>query len=154
MKKMIKFLILSGLAATALQAQVGIKSESLQLVLEDDKKVWKQATKVIPGTVIRYINTVTNDDKEVATNLVVVNNVSEYMEYQSDSATCGSNQCEITYAVDIKEGYKTPGELYITDPKTKLTRLAKASEYRSIRWVIKKLDKNAVVKVQYESKLK
>lgn len=154
MKKMIKLLLLSGLALSAVQAEVGITSKSLQLVLEAEKEVWKPTTSVIPGTVIKYINTVKNDDKQVATDLVVVNNISKHMEYQEGTAACSSNQCDITYAVDLKEGYKTPGELYITDPKTKLRRLAKAKEYTAIRWVIKKLDKNAMVDVEYRSKLK
>jgi uncharacterized repeat protein (TIGR01451 family) len=154
MNKLAKIIVVSGLAlVTALQAQVDINTQSLQLVLEKDKKVWKPATRVVPGTVIKYVNTVTNDDKEVANDLVVVNNISKYMELVPNTVAC-SDECDITYAVDLKEGYKKPSELYIVDPKTKLRRLAKPSEYVSIKWVIDTLDKNAVITVQYESKLK
>ena len=154
MRKIKSILLVSSLfLVTAIQAQVDIKSQSLQSEKTEKGVKWVEAKTVIPGTIIRYVNTISNDNEKVATNLEVVNHISKHMELVSGTVKCEGG-CDITYAVNLKEGYKSPSNLYVIDKKTGKSRLAMAKEYVSIKWVINTLERNKSKMVQYESKLK
>ncbi len=149
-----KILLVSGLLiTTAVQAQVDIKSQSLQMEKTEKGVKWVKATTVVPGTVIRYVYDISNDDKDIAENVEFVNHISKHMEMQENTMSCTGN-CDITYSVDIKEGYKKPSNLYVIDTQTKKRRAAMAKDYVSIKVIIKTLGKNKTKTIHYESKLK
>ena len=135
------------------QAKVTISSQSYQKVVKNKKAKWVQATKVVPGSVIRYINTLQNKGKEAAENLVVVNAVPEHMEYVKGTAVCQS-KCNVTYSVDGGKTFAKSKKLFVKDKKTKKKRRANASEYTTIKWVVAKLNGAKKTTVEYKAKLK
>jgi uncharacterized repeat protein (TIGR01451 family) len=138
------------------QANVSINSASFQEQTKVDangKKVkeWVKASKVVPGTVIRYVNSLENSGEKSATKLVVNNPVPENMEYVANSASCESG-CSISYSVDGGKTYKQPEELFLGVGEER--HVAQASEYTDIRWVVDSLDATSQSTVEYKARLK
>jgi len=138
------------------QANVSINSASFQehtKVNANGEKVkeWVKASKVVPGTVIRYVNSLENSGDKSATKLVVNNPVPENMEYVANSASCESG-CSLSYSVDGGKTYKQPEELFLGVGKEK--HLAMASEYTDIRWVVDALAATSQSTVEYQARLK
>lgn len=151
-----KLLMTSALLLTMVQANVSINSASFQeqtkITANGEKvKEWVKASKVVPGTVIRYVNSLENSGEKSATKLVVNNPVPENMEYVANSASCAS-ECVLSYSVDGGENYAQPEELYVGVGKER--HLAKASEYTDIRWVVDSLGATAQSSVEYKARLK
>ena len=153
-KKVAVFMVSIALSVPVL-ANVTIVTESYQKVYDKKGKhyIWKEATKVVPGNVVRYVNTVSNNGSKRAEKLVVTNHIPEHMEYVRATAKCQS-RCTIDYSVDGGKHFAKPDKLYIKDPKTKKRRLAKAGEYTTIRWTIDKLDPKKSTTVEFKARLK
>jgi len=151
-----KLVITSALLLTLVQANVSINSASFQeqtkITASGEKvKEWVKASKVVPGTVIRYVNSLKNAGAKPATKLVVSNPVPENMEYVANSASCAS-ACSLSYSVDGGENYGLPESLYVGVGKER--HLAKASEYTNIRWVLDSLGATSQSSVEYKAQLK
>ena len=134
------------------QAQVIIKSQSFQKIIKKKKTKWVKATKVIPGSVVLYVNTLKNKGKEKAKNLMVINNIPAHMNYVKGTAKCKS-KCSVTYSVDGGKTFNKPKKLFVKDKKTKKVRRAKAKEYTTIKWVVAKLKGSKKTTVQYQARL-
>jgi len=146
----------SALLLTLVQANVSINSTSYQEVTKitasgEKVKEWVRASKVVPGTVIRYVNSLENSGDKAATKLVVNNPVPENMEYVANSASCAGT-CLISYSVDGGEHYGQAEALYVGVGQER--HLAKASEYTNIRWVLESLDARSKSSVEYKARLK
>lgn len=149
---MIQIGLTLALLSAAAQAEVTITSKSYQKVIKHKKAKWVKATKVVPGNVVLYINTVHNKGKETAKNLTVVNAVPEHMNYIKGSAKC-KGRCDITFSIDGGKHFAKPSKLIVKDKKTKKRRRARASEYTTIKWVIPSLKGGQKTKVQYKARL-
>jgi len=139
----------------ALQAEVTISSASYQQVIKKDKsgkkvKQWVKATKVVPGTEVRYYNTLKNKGKDQAQKLVVVNAIPKHMQYIKGTAKCKS-KCKITYSVDGGKTFNKPKKLFVG--KGKKRHRAKASEYTTIQWVVDTLAGEEKTVVEYKARL-
>lgn len=138
------------------QADVSISSSSFQETLKvspsgEKVKTWEKATKVVPGTVIRYVNTLLNSGTQVATKLVVKNPIPKNMLYVANSATC-SSECTVSYSVDGGSSYYQASELYVGLGEKR--HLAKASDYTNIQWVVSRLNATSQSSVEYKALLK
>jgi uncharacterized repeat protein (TIGR01451 family) len=156
MKNLVKTSIVLLAMMSMAQANVSINSASFQehtKVLPGGKKVkeWVKASKVVPGTVIRYLNTLTNSGDKKATKLVVNNPIPENMEYIANSASC-QGSCTISYSVDGGKTYKQPEELFVGVGEER--HQAQASEYTDIRWVVDALAATSQSAVEYKARLK
>lgn len=154
MKKIV--LALGGLGLIAsLAADVSLTSASYQEVADNTGPKgtlkWAPAAKVIPGTKIRYINTIHNNGNEAAQKLVTDNAIPLHMRYVAQSAAC-ENTCKVLYSVDGGKSFGETQNLFVSDDGKK--RLAKPSEYTNIRWTIDALGANQSTTVQYEAILK
>lgn len=156
MKNLVKtsavFLALASMA----QANVSINSASYQEATKVDsngekEKEWVRASKVVPGTVIRYVNSLENSGEQSATKLVVSNPVPTNMEYVANSASCQS-ECTLSYSVDGGKSYKQPEELFLGVGAER--HIANASEYTHIRWVVDSLSATSQSSVEYKARLK
>jgi len=153
MKKLLVGLTIAlSVMALNVQADVTIKSQSYQKVIKKKKAKWVKAAKVVPGSVVLYVNTLKNKGKETAQNLTVVNAIPEHMDYLKSTAKCKS-KCDITYSVDGGKTFNKAKKLFVKDKKTKKMRRAKASEYTTIKWVVGKLKGGKKTTVQYKAKL-
>jgi len=151
-----KLIMTSALLLTMVQANVSINSASYQEVTKitasgEKVKEWVRASKVVPGTVIRYVNSLENSGDKAATKLVVNNPVPENMEYVANSASCAGT-CLISYSVDGGEHYGQAETLYVGVGQER--HLAKASEYTNIRWVLESLEARSQSSVEYKARLK
>jgi uncharacterized repeat protein (TIGR01451 family) len=149
MKKGFLSILLIFAFSFVLYADVNIKSESLQEKIINKQTKWVQAAKVIPGTKIRYVNTVTNNGNETAQNLIISNPMPKHMLYVAGSAKC-AGVCSITYSLDGKL-FDVPAKLFVIENGKK--RLAKAIEYKAIRWVVQALDAKQSSSVQFDATL-
>ena len=138
------------------QADVSISSTSLQektKVSSSGEKVkeWIKAEKVVPGTVIRYVNTLNNSGNTPATQLVVNNPIPKNMQYVANSAICATS-CSVSYSIDSGKSYHRAEELYIGVAEER--HLANTSEYTDIRWVVDSLSASSQSSVEYKARLK
>jgi len=144
------------MSSVALQANVSISSASFQERAEvqsngEKKIVWVKASKVVPGTVIRYVNGLENSGDKAAEKLVINNPIPENMEYVASTAKCKSG-CSVVYSVDGGKTFNTPSDLFVGEGKER--HVAKASEYTNIRWVLDRLDAESKSSVEYKARLK
>jgi len=149
MKRLILSFIL--LYTVVLEAKVTINSASYQQVVKNGKKRWVKATKVVPGTIILYINTISNSGNSSASNLIIDNKIPKEMKYIRHSAK-SKLRANITYSVDNGKSYHKPNRLYVRKHGKRVR--AKAYDYTNIRWVIKRLKAKTKTVVQYRAKLK
>jgi len=94
--------------AKAAKSPVTVTTASYQLVVKKVKdkkgkikkvKKWVKATKVIPGTIVRYIDTIHNNSADPLSTVAIKNPINEHLTYVAGSAKAESN-ATITYSVD------------------------------------------------------
>jgi len=156
MKKPVLVTIFTLLATVFAHANVTIEStsyqEQIKTTVEGEKiTTWVEAKKVMPGSVVKYVNMMTNHTKQNATKLVVNNPIPKNMEFIQGSASC-LEDCTISYSVDGGRHFMKASELYIGTKDDE--HLAKASEYTNIRWVLSVLNKKSKSSVEYKARLK
>ena len=156
MRFFVKASLLLFSVVTMSQANVSISSTSLQevtKVTETGEKIkeWAKTEKVVPGTLVRYVNTLVNSGNTTATKLLVKNPIPKNMEYVAGSAAC-QGSCSLSYSIDGGQSFNSPSELYIGIGENR--HLAKASEYTDIRWIIDSLAANSQSFVEYKARLK
>ena len=106
------------------------------------------AGKVVPGDQVVWTITAKNICDKSTDNVVVANPVPEHMTYLADSASGVGT--DITYSLDGKD-FKKAADLTVRD-SSGVSRAARPSEYRYIRWVFKApFDKGAVAFVRYRA---
>jgi len=104
-------------------------------VVEQGQKVMRLAPagKVVPGDEVVWTITATNVCKTPTDNVVIANPVPEHMTYVANSAI--GTGTDIAYSLDGKE-FDGGTDLQVrTDDGT--LRVARAFEYRAIRWTYK-----------------
>lgn len=156
MKSILSATLIISVATMALYADVSIVSSSYQEQVKvapsgEKVKSWVKSHKVVPGTVIRYVNSIENSGVDEAQKLVIDNPIPENMLYLPNTATCQSS-CEVTYSADGGVSFHTPTELYIGVGQER--HIARASEYTNIRWVVDALLASSQSYVEYQARLK
>ncbi len=147
--------------ADAPKSPVSVTTASYQLVTKKVKtksgkykkvKKWVKATRVVPGTIVRYIDTVTNSSEEPLQNVAIKNPIDEHLTYVAHSAKAETN-ATITFSVDGGNHFDVPAKLYVTDEKGKKHR-AQPKQYNAIQWVIAEVPARGKVTVEFKGKLK
>lgn len=156
MRKILKIslVILSLTAMTYANVSITASSYQEQTVVSQDgekSSEWVSAKKVVPGTVIKYVNSLNNSENKLATKLVVTNLVPDNMEYVADSASCQTG-CVLSYSVDGGKSYRQPSELFVGAGEKR--HMANAREYTNIKWVIEQLKAKSQSNVEYKARLK
>jgi len=147
MKNLFIAIVVLFTTVTSIEAKVKVSTASYQKM----GKKWVKAAKVVPGTKVKYINTLSNSGGSNATNLVIVNTIPKEMQYIANSAKC-KGKCTITYSVDGGKSYTTPRKLYVKKGSRKIR--AKAGDYTNIRWVVNTLKGGSKKTVQYDAVLR
>jgi len=93
MKVLVKTAFLAVSLIGMAEANVSISASSYQektQLSEDGQKVkaWVKAEKVVPGTVIRYVNALNNSGNKLATKLVVDDTISKNKDEVGECASC------------------------------------------------------------------
>jgi len=147
MKHLFLAIVVLFTTVTTVSANVTISSSSYQKV----GRKWVAAAKVIPGTQVRYINTLSNKGANAASNLIVDNAIPKEMKYIANSAKCQGN-CIITYSVDGGKNYASPKKLFVKKGSRKMR--AQEEDYTNIRWVVSKLNGGTQQSVEYSALLR
>jgi len=156
MKFFLKTSLVLCTVASLAQANVSISSTSFQELTKvtpsgEKSKEWVKTEKIVPGTVVRYVNTLENSGVEIATKLLVKNPIPNNMEYVADSAAC-QGTCSVSYSIDGGQTFNDPSELYVGVGENR--HVAKASEYTDIQWIVNSLSANSQSFVEYKARLK
>ncbi len=156
----IKGLLAIFLVAMVLEAKgvnnITITTSSFQQVIKKDKsgkikKIWVKTTKVVPGTIIKYVNVVKNNSDKIIENVKVQNQIDPHLEYIKNSAT-SNKDIVVKFKTKNSKEFLEPNKLYINQNGKK--RLALPKEYRAIEWNIKSIKPHTSIKLEYKAKLK
>ncbi|HEU4591838.1 MAG TPA: hypothetical protein VFS13_13110 [Steroidobacteraceae bacterium] len=90
------------------------------------------AEKVVPGTEVTWTVTANNICKQPSDKVTINNAVPAHMSYVADSASGAGS--DITFSLD-GAAFAKPAELTVKENGA--TRVARADEYKHIRWVFK-----------------
>lgn len=150
-KGFLKIGLLLTLSTVLASANVTIQTESFQQDQKSKKDKWVKVDKVVPGTEIKYLNTVRNEGTELAEKLIIVNNVSKHVEYLGGTAKC-DDSCNVSYSVDEGKTFDIPSNLYVEKNGKKVQ--AQPKDYTTIKWEIISLEKNKSTNVEYKVKIK
>jgi uncharacterized repeat protein (TIGR01451 family) len=155
-----------GIQAKESKSPVSVTSASYQLVPKRDKKhkivkdkkgkpimVWAKASKVVPGTVVKYVDTVSNDTNETLSDVAIKNPINPHLTFVVKSAKCESG-CKVLYSIDGGKHFDVPAKLMVKNKKTGKKRLAVPKEYNAIEWVIASVPANSKTTVEFKAKLK
>ena len=107
---------------------------SKEVVDEKGVKTTKMvpAEKVVPGTEVTWTVTANNICKQPSDKVTINNAVPAHMSYVADSASGAGS--DITFSLD-GTAFAKPAELTVKENGA--TRVARADEYKHIRWVFK-----------------
>jgi len=115
-------------------------------------KKWVKASKVVPGTIVRYVDTVHNNRSDPLHGIAIKNPIDAHLSYVAGSAKAESN-ATITYRIDDNGRFADPSDLFVVDQNGQ-KRLAQPREYRAIQWRIAEVPAGGNVTVEFEVKLK
>ncbi len=115
-------------------------------------KKWVRATKVVPGTVVKYIDTVTNDTNETLKGAGISNPINEHLTFIAGSAKSKA-KFGVKYSVDGGKSYDVPANLFVKDKKGKKIQ-AQPKHYNAILFEIDEVPAHSKVDVEFKVKLK
>ena len=125
-------------------------------VLKDKKgktvKKWLKATKVVPGDVVKYIDTITNDSDTVIKNAKISNPINQNLIFIEGSAVA-EVKFSIMYSVDGGKHYAVPAKLFVIG-KDKKKHSAQAKDYNAILFSVDEVPSHSKVDVAFRVRLK
>ena len=168
-KKTVSILAVSLLFTLGAQAEqkpnIQMETHSYQLTVVTDKrgkivkdkkgkpvKKWLKATKVVPGTVVKYVDTITNDSDEMIKNAKVSNPINENLIYVKDSVASKA-KFSVMYSVDGGKHYDAPEKLFVLG-KDRKKHPAQAKDYNAILFSVDEVPAHSKVDVAFKVKLK
>jgi len=113
---------------------------------------WVKATKVVPGDVVKYIDTIVNDSNQTLKSAKVVNPIDKSLIFIAKS-TNSTAKYELKFSIDGGNTFKEPSNLFVTNKKGKKV-LAQAKDYNALEFTVKEVPANSKVKVSFKTKLK
>jgi len=144
---------------------VGITTASYQLIVVKDKKgkivkdkkgkpvkKWVKASKVVPGTVVKYVNTITNDTDEALTAVKVSNPINKNLLFVEGTAASKA-KFSVSYSVDGGKHYAVPSKLFVIG-KDKKKHPAQAKDYNAILFSVDEVPAHSKIDVSFKVKLK
>jgi|GEM_PF-3462362 len=114
-------------------------------------KKWVAVRTAVPGTFIKYVDTVINDSNETLTDVKVKNRIDPNLAFVADSAV-SKNKFGTKYSIDGGKHFDVAEKLYVVENKRK--RLAKPSEYNALLFTIEKVAPHSSVDISYMTKVK
>jgi len=135
---------------------VSIKTSSFQKVFEKDKsgkkiKKWIKVTKVVPGDIVKYVDTIVNDSNQTLKSVKVVNLIDKHLIY-IDKSTSSKEKYKLKFSIDGGKSFKEANRLFI-NKKGKKT-LAETKDYNALEFIVQEVPANSKVELSYKVKLK
>ncbi len=158
-------LLLTINVAAEQKPSVSMETHSYQLTVVKDKKgkvlkdkkgkpvkKWLKATKVVPGDVVKYIDTITNDSDEVIKDAKISNPINQNLIFVEGSAISKA-KFSVTYSVDGGKRYAVPAKLFVIG-KDKKKHSAQAKDYNAILFSVDEVPAHSKVDVAFKVRLK
>jgi len=122
-------------------------------VSKDGKKItkWVAPTKVVPGTIIKYVATITNTQNKPIESATVVSNIDDNLIFIPKSID-SKLKYNVEFSVD-KKRFAPADKLTITTKDGK-TYSAKAKDYRAIKFKLLNIPANSKSSISYQAKVK
>jgi len=135
---------------------VEIVSTSYQRVMVKDEngtlvETWPRATKVIPGTIVKYADIIVNTTDDNITAVKVSNPINANLVYIADSAISELN-ATILYSIDGGKSFDEPDNLKIVEGDHNRTALPE--EYNGVQWSVDEIPHDTNCTVEFRVKLK
>ena len=157
--------VLTGLVQAEQKPGISMGTASYQLTVVKDKKgkivkdkkgkpvkKWAKASKVIPGTIVKYVDTVTNSTDEVIMDAKIANPINQNLIFVEGSASSKA-KFSVTYSVDRGKSYDVPAKLFVIG-KDKKKHPAQAKDYNAILFSVDEVPAQSKVDVSFKVKLK
>ena len=141
--------------STASYQQVVVKDKKGKIVKDKQGKPvkkWVKASKVVPGTIVKYIDTITNDSDQPIKDAKIANPINENLIFIADSAA-SKMKFSVQYSVDGGKHYDVPEKLFVIG-KDKKKHLAQAKDYNAILFSVDEVPAQSKVDVSFKVKLK
>jgi len=160
MKRNIYLVLIALLMSSSLSAEnngtVEIVSTSYQRVMVKDEngtlvETWPRATKVIPGTIVKYTDTIVNTTNDNITAVKVSNPINANLVYIADSAISEFN-ATILYSIDGGKSFDEPDNLKVVEGDH--NRTAFPEEYNGVQWSVDEIPHDTNCTVEFRVKLK
>lgn len=113
---------------------------------------WVKAAKVVPGTVIKYVDTISNDSDQPLQNARIANPVDANLLFVAGSVASKA-KFTVTYSVDGGKHYAVPAKLFVKDKKGNSVQ-AQPKHYNAIAFIVDEVPAKSKVEVSYKVKLK
>jgi uncharacterized repeat protein (TIGR01451 family) len=169
MKKHMMSLLAITLLTGALQAEekpkISMETHSYQLTVVKNKKgkvvkdkqgkpikKWLTATKVVPGTIVKYVDTITNESDALLKDAKITNPINENLIFVEGSAA-SEVAFSVKYSVDGGKHYDVPAKLFVIG-KDKKKHPAQAKDYNAILFNVDEVPAHSKIDVSFKVKLK
>jgi len=162
---LVAMMLLTGLAAAEEKTAISMSTASYQLTVVKDKqgkiikdkegkpvKKWARISKVIPGTIIKYVDTVTNSTDEMIKDAKIANPINQNLIFVEGSASSKA-KFTVRYSVDGGKSYAVPKKLFVIG-KDKKKHPAQAKDYNAILFSVDEVPAQSRVDVSFKVKLK
>ncbi len=151
----ITFLFLTTFIFASSIPKVDIKTNSFQKIIKKDKngkkiEKWVKVTKVVPGNIIKYVDTIKNESNITIENISVKHKIDKHLIFINNSIK-SKEKIDTLFSLDGKNFFKAK-DLYIEKNGKKY--LATPKDYRAIKFNIKKLNPNSKTEIEYKVKIK
>jgi len=142
--------------ANSTKAPVTIELKSYQQIIQKDKDgkkrvVWVKPTKVVPGSIIKYVATINNSSKEVVKDASINAKIDKNLLYIPNSIE-SALKYSVEFSIDGKK-FADAKDLKVTGKDGK-KYTAKASDYRAIKFNIASIPAESNNTISYKVKVK
>ena len=155
--KIVLLAVIFSLTALTAKAPVSMSLHSYQEIVVKDKsgkkvKRWVEVKKVVPGDIVKYVNTINNDsDKELTT--VKVSDPINKNVFLVKGSEKSSAKFKTLYSIDGGKSYATAGKLFIKG-KNGAKKLATVKDYNALEFTVDKVPAHSKVDVEFKVKIK
>jgi uncharacterized repeat protein (TIGR01451 family) len=132
---------------------INLKSYQQKVVVDKKGKrvtKWVKPTKVVPGTIIKYENSIVNSSQNNLEQAVVTNKIDKNVIFLPKSIE-SKLKYSVKYSLDGKN-FADAKELYIKKDGKKY--LANPKDYRAVRFNLINIPANKTSKISYQVKVK
>jgi len=136
---------------------VSVTTNSYQEITVKDKngkkvKKWVKASKVVPGTIIKYVDTIHNDTNTSLKDAKVSNPINKNLVLVKGSES-SKVKFKTLYSVDGGKSFNEPSKLFVKAKNGK-KRQATVKDYNAIQFILSEVPAHSKVNVEYKVKLK
>jgi len=155
--KQILIALLFSLTALMAKAPVSIDIHSYQEIVVKDKsgkkvKKWVPVKKVVPGDIVKYVDTINNDTDKELTDVKVKNPINKNVVLVKGSEKSNAKFTTL-YSIDGGKSYATADKLFIKG-KDGVKKMATVKDYNALEFTVDKVPAHSKVDVEFKVKIK